>query len=106
MYWAIDREEIMQAITWGFGAVANQIWTQDSFWRMPFPAPKVDPEKAKALLTEAGYPDGLDVTIECKPAFLPVTEVVQDQLKRGRYPGQNRRARLGLAQTQNDQIRI
>ena len=80
---AIDREEIMMATTWGFGGVANQIWGEDSFWRMPGEVRKnADPEKAKALLEKAGYPNGIDLTLEVKPAFLPFAEVVQDQLKR------------------------
>ena len=80
---AIDREEIMMATTWGFGGVANQIWGKDSFWRMPGKVRKgADPEKAKTLLKKAGYPKGIDLTLEVKPAFLPFAEVVQDQLKR------------------------
>lgn len=91
VFYAIDREECMQAITWGFGGVVNQIWPKDSFWHMPFDVPKADLAKAKALLKEAGYPNGIDVTLECKPAFLPVAEVVQDQLKRA-----NIRAKIGV----------
>jgi peptide/nickel transport system substrate-binding protein len=80
---AIDREEIMMATTWGFGGVANQIWGKDSFWRMPGKVRKgADPKKAKSLLKKAGYPNGIDLTLEVKPAFLPFAEVVQDQLKR------------------------
>ena len=80
---AIDREEIMMATTWGFGGVANQIWGEDSFWRMPGEVrPNADPAKAKELLKKAGYEKGIDLTLEVKPAFLPFAEVVQDQLKR------------------------
>jgi peptide/nickel transport system substrate-binding protein len=80
---AIDREEIMIATTWGFGGVANQIWGEDSFWRMPGDVrPNADPALAQALLKQAGYPQGIDLNLEVKPAFLPYAEVVQDQLKR------------------------
>ncbi len=80
---AIDREEIMMATTWGFGGVANQTWGEDSFWRMPGQVRKnADPEKAKKLLEKAGYSEGIDLTLEVKPAFLPWAEVVQDQLDR------------------------
>lgn len=79
---AIDREELMTALTWGFGTVKNQIWPKDSFWHMNNPAIGYNPEKAKSLLAEAGYPDGIDIALEVKPGFLPVAEVVQDQLKR------------------------
>ena len=80
--YALDREELMAALTWGFGTVKNQIWPKDSFWHMDNPAVGYDPEKAKQLLKEAGHPDGIDVSLEVKPAFLPVAEVVQDQLNR------------------------
>ena len=80
--YALDREELMTALTWGFGTVKNQIWPKDSFWHMDNPAVSYDPEKAKQLLKEAGYPDGIDVSLEVKPGFLPVAEVVQDQLNR------------------------
>jgi peptide/nickel transport system substrate-binding protein len=80
---AIDREEIMMATTWSFGGVANQIWGEDSFWRMPGEVRKnADQAKAKELLQKAGYPDGIDLTLEVKPDYLPFAEVVQDQLKR------------------------
>jgi peptide/nickel transport system substrate-binding protein len=80
--YALDREELMQALTWGFGGVTDQIWTSDSFWYMPDPVGTQDQEKAKALLKEAGYENGIDVTLECRSSYLPVAEVVQDQLKR------------------------
>lgn len=80
---AIDREEVMEATTSGFGAVANQIWDKESFWRMPGEVRKnADPDKAKALLKQAGYPQGIDLTLEVKSEFLSYAEVVQDQLKR------------------------
>jgi peptide/nickel transport system substrate-binding protein len=80
---AIDREEIMLATTWGFGGVTNQIWGVDSYWRMPGEVrTNADIDKAKELLKKAGYPDGIDLTLEVKPAFLPWAEVVQDQLKK------------------------
>jgi peptide/nickel transport system substrate-binding protein len=80
---AIDREEVMLATTWGFGGVANQIWGEDSFWRMPGEVRKnADPAKAKELLKKAGHEKGIELTLEVKPAFLPYAEVVQDQLRR------------------------
>ena len=82
VFYAINRQEVMQAITWGFGAVVNQIWPKESFWHVPVAVRKPNIKKAKALLKEAGYPEGLDVTLECKSSYLQVAEVVQDQLKR------------------------
>jgi peptide/nickel transport system substrate-binding protein len=79
--YAIDREELMLAITWGFGEVADQIWTPDSFWHMPDPVGTRDLEKAKTLLKEAGYEHGFNFRLECRSSYLPVAEVVQEQLK-------------------------
>lgn len=81
VHYALDREELMLALTWGFGEVADQIWTPDSFWYMPDPLLTRDLEKSKALLKEAGYENGIDFTLECRSSYLPVAEVVQDQLK-------------------------
>lgn len=61
--YAIDRQSIVDAIYQGFGEPS--IHGLSRFF--PFPAPDVqlthDPDKARALLAEAGYPNGFDVTI-------------------------------------------
>ncbi|SFZ85920.1 peptide/nickel transport system substrate-binding protein [Devosia enhydra] len=48
----------------------------------PQDLPEYDPEKARALLAEAGYPDGIDLkTVQTTlPAMLTTMEVVQAQL--------------------------
>ncbi|CUH68359.1 Glutathione-binding protein GsiB precursor [Thalassovita gelatinovora] len=77
---ALDREEIMLARTFGFGHVDNQTWDKNSFWRMDGPAPVRDLDRVKALLTEAGYPDGLPITIESRSTYLDDAQMVQAQL--------------------------
>lgn len=62
---AIDKERIIQLLN-GRGTVANQILPP----LMPgydtaYTGYEYDPEKAKALLAEAGYPDGFETSIEC-----------------------------------------
>jgi ABC-type transport system substrate-binding protein len=62
---AIDKERIIQLLN-GRGTVANQILPP----LMPGYDPsyqgyEYDPEKAKALLAEAGFPDGFETSIEC-----------------------------------------
>jgi oligopeptide transport system substrate-binding protein len=63
--YAIDKQRIVQ-LSNGRGTAANQILPP----LMPGYDPdykgyEYDPEKAKALLAEAGYPDGFETTIEC-----------------------------------------
>jgi peptide/nickel transport system substrate-binding protein len=61
---AIDREAIAEAITNGSGRPTAQMWSSKS----PFYVPELetkypfDQNKAKALLAEAGYKDGIDLT--------------------------------------------
>ena len=62
---AIDKQHIVQLLN-GRATVANQILPP----LMPgydttYTGYAYDPDKAKALLAEAGYPDGLETSIEC-----------------------------------------
>jgi peptide/nickel transport system substrate-binding protein len=59
--YAIDRDAAVQSVTFGYGRPAYQMLSQES----PGYNPELegyyayDPEKAKALLAEAGFPDGV-----------------------------------------------
>lgn len=77
---AIDRQAMIQALTFGFGRSDNQIWDKDSFWRMNGDVPQTDLAKAKTLLAAAGYKNGLPITISCKPDFVGEAQMVQSQL--------------------------
>jgi len=64
-YYGIDQDSIVKYIMGGFAVAAGQFYPKavnghdDSVTR-----PAYDPEKAKALLAEAGYADGFTVTLD------------------------------------------
>jgi peptide/nickel transport system substrate-binding protein len=60
---AIDRQAIVDRIMDGLARPAYQFIPDEMFGAIPSPAPmEYNPEKAKELLAEAGYPDGFKVT--------------------------------------------
>ena len=63
---AVDKNAVMQRVMGNLGSVTgswlaypNDPWTTDAL-KNPYP---YDPARAKALLSEAGYPKGFDVTM-------------------------------------------
>ena len=63
---AVDKQAIMQRVLGGLGTVVgswlsypSDAWNTDEL-KKPYP---YDPTKAKALLAEAGYPNGFEVTM-------------------------------------------
>jgi ABC-type transport system substrate-binding protein len=84
--YAIDRDKINEVVQDGLGEVASQPFAKDS----PAYVPEVadlypyDPEKAKQLLTEAGYPDGFEFTMAIPGGNITNMErmstLVQEQL--------------------------
>lgn len=88
---AINRDELSELAGYGLNPPTYGYVTKESIWYNPAAAelmPKYDPDKAEALLDEAGYPRGTDgvrftlrITFESLTEVLKTMEVVADQWK-------------------------
>ncbi len=78
--YAMDRDVINQVVFEGAYAPGNQSFPPTSPWYdTDFPIEARDVEKAKALLAEAGFPDGIDLTVQVPNTTIPLQlmQVVQ-----------------------------
>jgi len=84
MAYAIDRQAVVDLVMFGYGTPIGSHWSpstpyyKDLTGMFPY-----NPEKAKELLTQAGYPDGFEATIQL-PAIYSYSkragEVIADML--------------------------
>lgn len=63
--YAIDRQQICDATTSGYGIVAPFVVTPDQWFYSEVGAYSLDVAKAKELLAEAGYPNGFSIDLTC-----------------------------------------
>lgn len=80
----IDREAVLGPAVFGHGTPVQTIWPPDHWAALPGDIPAVDIEGAKALLVEAGLPDGFKTTITSWAAYSflnAAAVVIQEQLK-------------------------
>jgi ABC-type transport system substrate-binding protein len=82
MTMATDQESIVRNVFDGFGTAHSAqlgFLPGDPYWKDEWDVPAYDPEGAKALLAEAGYPDGFSF-----PMFIPV-DVAPDIIPEAGY---------------------
>ncbi|MEM7442155.1 MAG: ABC transporter substrate-binding protein [Pseudomonadota bacterium] len=70
---AIDREVINQVVFNGAFAAGNQPFPPNSPWyHDEIPVPARDVDRARELLAEAGYPDGIDLEVQVPNTTVPL----------------------------------
>lgn len=79
---AFDREALLEALQAGYGTVTQQVFpaTSVGFDEALDSTYEYDPEGAKDLLAEAGYPDGFTLNMMSTPAFQTTFDLVAQQL--------------------------
>jgi peptide/nickel transport system substrate-binding protein len=78
---ALDRKAINETACLGFCPPAGVIVPRVMDFALTVEPPEYDPRKAKQLLTEAGYPNGLDAgDFVPIPPFFPLSEAVVNNL--------------------------
>jgi peptide/nickel transport system substrate-binding protein len=79
---AINRKEINNAEYLGHGRLSASIIPRDFAFAWPAPAYPYDPERARRLLAEAGYPRGFDaVEVATDNTYAPVAEAAVNDLQ-------------------------
>ena len=80
--YAINRKVLSETLDWGYNPAAYQTSLEGSYAYNPTIKPrKYDPEKAKKLLVEAGYPDGIKINIYIEKLRKRLWTAIQAQLQ-------------------------
>lgn len=75
---AVDRPQMVAQVLAGQGRIGNDLYApQDPDYDSSLPQYAQDPGEARALLKEAGHPDGVTVTLTTAPCAAGVVEMTQ-----------------------------
>lgn len=78
---ALDKEAVVKIALEGLGAPADYVLNKKYFgYSDQVTGYEYNPEKAKELLTAAGYPDGLNLKLTTCDRYSKTAQVVQEQL--------------------------
>jgi peptide/nickel transport system substrate-binding protein len=79
--WALDKEEIARAATWGLGKPAAWRFPKGSFWYVELPERERNRDRARELLKQAGYGGGIKATLPSSVSWISTSQVVKFQLE-------------------------
>ncbi len=84
---AIDREEIINMVAFGEGTVVGPMNPTVKPWAISpenFEEYEYNPEKAKSILAEVGYPNGFEfsIVVASRYSFDKIAQVIQSQLSK------------------------
>lgn len=83
---ALDKQLIIDRILEGTATPLNGVMSPDAFaFNDTLPTYEYDPEKARALLAEAGHPNGVEVTLDVEGAFKDHAEALAAVMSRGGF---------------------
>ncbi len=80
MNYAVDVESIIENVLNGLARRIDNPLLPEAFGYAATPVYSYDPERAKSLLAEAGYPDGFEMELDTQPPLKEIAEVLAGQL--------------------------